>query len=754
MERSQRIRLPAVLGAIAGLVLLAGAWGGKPPDSAPGWRPDASARVRDLRSELERLIESPRWRSDEWSVMVVSLDAGDTLFDHSPMQPLAPASNLKLFTSAAAFYYLGPAYRYQTYVIADGPIRDGMLDGDLVLYGTGDPTISNRLFPSKTTVWEELADSLRALGVREVSGDVVGDASYFSGLPVGVGWKLDYINTWYAAPASALTFAEAMVTLRILPGEQTGWRPRVDLVPGGDGIAIVNQAQTVGRGRTRIQVTRAGYDGPILITGQIARGASAVWRAVPVPDPARYAAATFAEVLRERGITVGGGFRSVTDSMASPVTRRRTFAWALTGSRPLQVLAVHHSPPMLDILTVLNKHSHNLYAEQVLRTVGRVTRGAGTMEAGRASVEAMLDSAGSAESTLRMVDGSGLSVLNRVSAGTVVRLLSFMSTTPYFGEFVATLPEAGGVGLHRMFRTPAQGNLRAKTGTIDSVSALSGYVRAADGERLAFSIISNRVGSTWRAKRVEDAIGARLASFTRPIPTAPSATVPARILARADSIEESRKQVRSEEASRRRAAAQVATSATTGEAEEMARESARRESAPVAAATPPPSAAATLLDPASLPTSRLPLHAGAIASGTGPARPSGDDAPSTPSRTHTVSRGETLSGIARDYDVSLEELQTSNPKVDPRRLQLGQQLTIPGGSSKGQDTGPATSSAQPTSGAPADASPRFHTVRSGDTFDAIAKRYGVSITALRSANPGVRPRRLQVGQKVRIPTGG
>ncbi len=571
--------------------------------------------VSALRAELERLIASPHWPRDRWSVLVVSLDGGDTLFDHASSRALAPASNLKLFTSAAALYYLGPGFRYETYVAAAGPVRDGVLQGDLVLYGTGDPTISDRLYPSKTAVWEELADTLAAKGIREIRGRVIGDASYFSGRPFGRGWKIDYVNAWYAAPASALTYAEAMVTLRIEPGARTGWRPAVLLVPGGDGIALVNQATTVARGATHVEVTRAAYDGPIVMTGQIRKGSSAVWRAVPVADPARYAALTFGEVLRARGITVDGEASEVHAPEASPITGRGVFAPALTGRPPLQVLAVHHSPPLIDILTVLNKRSHNLYAEQILRTVGRVTAGEGSVEAGRNAVESLLrEQAGVDDPTLRMVDGSGLSTLDRTDAATIVRLLAFMSGTPYFDAFVSTLPEAGGLGLHRMHRTPAEGNLHAKTGTIDSVSALSGYVRAADGERLAFSIISNDVPSTWRAKRVEDAIGSRLARFDRPLP-APA----------------------------------------------------------LAARGGPPSAASPPVAGAPAGGQRA---AGASAAGTGA---DGAAAPSAGPRTYTVRRGDTFESIARRYGLEVAALKEANPDVNPRRLQIGQEVTVPGG---------------------------------------------------------------------------
>jgi serine-type D-Ala-D-Ala carboxypeptidase/endopeptidase (penicillin-binding protein 4) len=562
----------------------------------------AGAEARSLQADLERLIRRPGWTGDRWSVMVVSLDRGDTLFAHGAHEPLTPASNIKLFTTAAALYYLGPDYRYNTFLMATGPIQDGVLDGDLVVYGTGDPTFSAR-FGSALAVWQAFADTLEALGVREIRGDIVGDGSYFAGPGAGEGWQQSYMNASYAATAGALSYAENVATLHISPGSQPGWRPEVRLVPGGQGIAIVNQATTAAGGATRIDVRRTAYDGPVVVRGQIGRSAAAVTRAVPVSDPGRFAAAIFREVLHRREITVTGGVRAADTEAESPVTGRSVFAPALDSREPVRVLAVHTSPPILQILDIINRRSHNLMAEQVLRTVGRVAVGEGSVEGGRRALEAMLEAEGhAAPGEVAIYDGSGLSVLNRSSARGLISLLSVMAESPMWETYWGTLPEAGRPGgLRRMHRTGAEGNLRAKTGTIDRVSALSGYVRAANGEKLAFAIISNNVPSTGMAKRIEDAIGARLAEFQRPIPgqaAAPGADAPAS-----------------------------------------------------AAAAPPASGQPARTQPATQP-----------ASGPG---------------TYTIRSGDTFDAIARRHGTTAAALQRANPGVDPRRLRPGRTIRLP-----------------------------------------------------------------------------
>jgi serine-type D-Ala-D-Ala carboxypeptidase/endopeptidase (penicillin-binding protein 4) len=565
----------------------------------------ASDAVASLRADLGQLIKSP----GDWSVTVVSLDRGDTLFSHASDLPLAPASNMKLFTSAAALYYLGSQYRYNTFLLADGVIENGVLNGNLIIYGTGDPTISDR-FRQKMAVWNAFADTLASLGVREIRGNIVADASYFGGSGAGAGWQEDYMNASYAASASALSFAENIAILQIKPAAEAGSPAEVKLIPGGEGIGIVNQATTVAGRRSLIHAYRTSYDGPITVRGQIGRSSLGVLKTVPVSDPPRWAAAVLRETLQKRGIPVSGEISAVQAPGESPVTGRMIFAPAFSEKPPVRVLAIHESTVMFDILEVVNKKSHNLLAEQTLRTVGRVAFGEGTVEAGARAVHHLLEAeTGSVTPDLKIYDGSGLSVLDRATTRSIVHLLSFMAKSPMFQDYFQTLPEAGAAdGLHRMYRTAAVGNLRAKTGTIDNVSALSGYVRAANGERLAFSIISNSVPSTYRAKRIEDAIGARLANFDRA----------------------------SEGAS---------------------------ESSPTTSTTmPAQTSAAPTVTPTPAPAPR-------------PA-PAAVERPGTSTISYTIRSGDTFDAIARKNGTTVKALQAANPGVNPRRLIPGKKIKV------------------------------------------------------------------------------
>ncbi|MEX2610786.1 MAG: D-alanyl-D-alanine carboxypeptidase/D-alanyl-D-alanine-endopeptidase [Gemmatimonadota bacterium] len=640
------------------------------PEGSSAAEAASDPRVAALQTELASVLARPGWGGEQWGVAVVSLDRGDTLFAMGPDRTLTPASNMKLFSSAAALHFLGPDFRFTTFLLATGPVANGVLEGDLVLYGTGDPTLSSR-YGNLTSVWAAFADSLRAQGVTRVRGDLVGDASYFTGNGAGEGWKDSYMNSSYAAPASALSYAENLVTLEIGPGPRSGSPPEVRTVPGGRSpVAVLMEATTVAGGRTSISARRASYDGGIVVRGQIARGAAPVRRVVPLGDPEAYAAGALHAALEEAGITVAGSVRAVDDAASSPVTGRSVFAPAFSDSLPLRVLAVHEAPPLLDILEVVNKRSHNLMAEQVLRTVGRVVVGEGSVQAGARAVAALLDD-GRDSTDLAIADGSGLSVMNRVSARDLVHLLSRMRYSPLWEAYWQTLPEAGRPGgLRRMSGTAAQGNLRAKTGTIDSVSALSGYVTAANGELLAFSIMVNGVPSTWRAKRVEDEIGASLAAFDR-------GNAPASSAAPEPTPGPTPTPDTPETAPPAAAPPDTAPRTHTIRPGDTLEGIARQYSTTVPALR----AANPGLNPRRLMpgrTVRLPSASTAPTTATpAPERPA---TPPPAARTYTVRAGDTLSAIARRHGVTLQALEAANPDLNPRRLIPGRTVVrIPGG---------------------------------------------------------------------------
>lgn len=485
------------------------------PVRIPAARAAVSPEVAALRQDIRKLI--PDWTSARWSILVVSLERGDTLFHESPARPLVPASGMKLVTTAAAFHHLGADFQFRTMALTENKIEDGRIQGDLILRGTGDPGLSDRMYPSHTSVFEQLATQLSNVGIVSISGDIVGDGSYFDGPLLGPEWHDEDLNEWFAAPVSALTFNENIVTLQIAPSRTIGGSPQVTEFPQGSGFTYSNRAKTVsGRPRPQLWLDRSSPGATIRIHGDIRSSANPIWRRLTVPDPVLFAARGFRDVLEDRGIRVDG---EATTRASSPFAG----PWFLSphgdqGWESLNVLASVKSPILLEYLTVINHVSHNLFAEAVFKVLGRVTRREGSFRGGARAVRDYLHrQAGVSLATVQVRDGSGLSPSNAMSAGAFIRILQYMAASKNWNAFQSTLPLAGRQrGLRRMYRTPAAGNLRAKTGTMDGVSSLTGIVRSATGETLLFSIISNGVRSTSAAKRVEDRIGARLAEFRRP----------------------------------------------------------------------------------------------------------------------------------------------------------------------------------------------------------------------------------------------
>jgi D-alanyl-D-alanine carboxypeptidase/D-alanyl-D-alanine-endopeptidase (penicillin-binding protein 4) len=347
---------------------------------------------------------------------------------------------------------------------------------------------------------------------------VIGDGSYFDGPTRREAWNRADLDDWFAAPVSALTFNENVVTLHIVPGA-AGESPKVLTIPEGAELPIVNSAMTVeGSPRGSIILSRPDPDGVIELRGEIRVGGAGVWRDLTVSDPPAYAASVLRSVLVGKGIQVMGGSRSVPPGEGYAAGDSHTIAPAFRqgGGERTKVLDIHYSPPLREIIAVVNKKSHNLYAEILLFALGKIRFGEGSFEGGTRTLHDFLVlEVGIPEVELNIDDGSGLSRLNRATPAAFVSLLSFVAAAPYAPTFWATLPEAGlRQELNRMHQSAAAGNLRAKTGTISRVSALSGVVHTAQGEPILFSILSNQV-PTSSAKRVEDRIGIQLASTFR-----------------------------------------------------------------------------------------------------------------------------------------------------------------------------------------------------------------------------------------------
>ena len=442
--------------------------------------PGAHAAAPDLAERLLAQVSQPRFEAARWGVQVVSLATGRTLFEHNARQFFVPASTLKLFTSALALDALGPGYRIRTSLYGPGQPVAGVLRGDLVLYGRGDPSLLQRWRggPTVPDALEELAAQVAAAGVRTVAGDLVGDDSFFATAPYGSGWEAGDLDRPFGAEVSALSIHDNTVDLRIYPGPAAGAPCFLFPMPGLGLLPLDNRTRTAADGPA-LQAHRELGASPIQVTGTLAPGAPPLQLTVPLHDPALVGAQLLRRALLRHGVAVTGQVRSI---HARP---------APLDPAALAELAHLASPPLAQLVRQTLKDSLNLNAQLLLLQAGlQGPPGLPAEQRGLAALDAFLRRAGLEPREVLAEEGSGLSRKNLVTPRAVVALLRHMAQD---APFTDALPVAGvdGTLRQRLLGTAAQGVLRAKTGTMRYNHALSGYVTTAAGEPLAFAILLN-----------------------------------------------------------------------------------------------------------------------------------------------------------------------------------------------------------------------------------------------------------------------
>ncbi len=453
----------------------------------------AAALASDLGIFLERT------RSGEWGVMVTSVSRGDTLFSRNAGAELKPASTMKLFTTGLAFNRFGSDYQFSTDALRDGAVSvDGTLNGNIILRGDGDPSLSGRFMDGGPNApMAALAQRVVAAGIKRVSGDVIGDATAFDDARVPEGWLTRYLGAGYAARVSGLSLNENVVWVAVSPG--SGSHAEVALEPMTSTLAVVNNAHTVGGRGARLRMSKRS-DGTITVTGSIGRDSPPRRYSFVVDDPALFATGAFRAALQAAGVKIDGSTRL-----------------AATPPKAVKVASIE-SPTLARMVSAMNRESINHYAELLFRDGARGPQRSvqGSAASGNHAMHQFFAKVGADTSTIYNADGSGLSVNDRLTARSMIQLLDYAHRAPWGPEFHASLPVAGESGTQRkrMKGSPAQGNLHAKTGTTNDVIALAGYVTATDGEVLAFSFLYNG-SDRWNAKSTIDVMGETLASFGR-----------------------------------------------------------------------------------------------------------------------------------------------------------------------------------------------------------------------------------------------
>ncbi len=458
-----------------------------------GFTPARAAAGKRFGALAETLLAAGPSGKGDWGLLIVDAQTGETLFEKNADSYFVPASNMKLFTTALALAKLTPDYRFHTTLETRGTISpEGKLTGDVVLVGRGDPNLSNRKFPYELKeefdgppekALAELADALVARGVKEISGDVVGDDSYFPRERYPNGWEIDDMVWEYGAAISAIVVDDNTVAVTLRPGEKMGDPVEASVAPLTPDFALENDVTTsAAEVKSDLTLTREPGANLVVVRGTMPARSVPRKLVLAIEEPAQHAASVLAGLLAERGVKLDGKVRAV--HVAEMDVTPRT------------ILVEHVSVPLGDSVKLINKISQNLHTEMLLRTAARQNGVWSTPDEMLKTPQDFYAAAGIAPDDVIQTDGSGLSRHDLVTPRAVVTLLKYAQAQTWFAPYYASLPVAGVDGSlqDRMKNTLAAGRIHAKTGSVEHVRTLSGFAETPSGQRLIFSFLSNNQG--------------------------------------------------------------------------------------------------------------------------------------------------------------------------------------------------------------------------------------------------------------------
>lgn len=447
---------------------------------------------------IEQILSSTGAQPAFWGIYVEDVSSGEAYYGYNPAHTFLPASNQKLLTSAAALDAFGGDHRYRTVLYFDGRVRGETLEGDLVLRGSGDPTFGSAEVGGADPL-RQWARQLAEMGVRQIQGRIVGDDNAFDDLPYAEGWDIDYVTAQagrgIGVSIGGLAYRDNVVDLKIT-ANGAGRAPEISTRPDGF-LQIRNGLTTADRSRgISVDTHRSFGSDVIMLHGSIPRSYDGTV-VVPVVNPTSFAVNTFARYLEAAGIQV--------DAETADIDELDGFEYSTDVP-----LFAYLSPPLVEILHHVNKESNNFYAEQVFRSFAP----GGSARGGETRVKQLLNRAGVATTAIEVRDGSGLSRKNMITPEAMGRLLTYMQDHPEREAFMASLAQGGEPRSTLRYRL-SNVSVQAKTGSLEFVRALSGYVDTADGRRLAFAIFANNYASpSYQITQTIDRIVMELASAT------------------------------------------------------------------------------------------------------------------------------------------------------------------------------------------------------------------------------------------------
>ncbi|MBN1639403.1 MAG: D-alanyl-D-alanine carboxypeptidase/D-alanyl-D-alanine-endopeptidase [Ignavibacteriales bacterium] len=462
---------------------------------------------QNLKLQITEIFDDPRFENAFWGVLIQSLETGEIWYARNPNKLFMPASNEKIPTSATALLNLGPDFTFTSTLSYAGEIKDSILFGDLIVWSNGDPTMYNRFYSDARDVFWQWADSLKKLGIKKITGNVIGDDNAFDDEPFGDGWSFDGLDVWYSAEIGALQLNENCVDLKIFPPKDNF--NDVKIIPNlqSNYYKIFQEIEIIDSGRTSISVTRKFGTNDILIKGKLVKGSNEFERTPSITNPTLFYVTVLKETFEEKGILIDG----------KPIDCDEINYFDSEYTEQT-ILIEHQSAPLKDILAGLMKRSQNLYAETIAKLLGWKEYKLGSFSNGRNVVEKTLEKMGIEKGTYQYRDGSGLTRYNYISPEQIVKILTYMHNSEYWPIWynIQSIAGVDGTLRNRMKETKCEGNVHAKTGTISNVRALSGYVTTADREMLAFSFLVNSYRASSQAtEELTDGVLELLANFKK-----------------------------------------------------------------------------------------------------------------------------------------------------------------------------------------------------------------------------------------------
>jgi D-alanyl-D-alanine carboxypeptidase/D-alanyl-D-alanine-endopeptidase (penicillin-binding protein 4) len=453
---------------------------------------------KKLKVEIDAILQKYKPKGTHVGISIFSVSRNKSLYKNNSNKQFVVASNMKLFTTATALVYLGAGFEYKTEIFYRGDISaDGILNGDIIIKGSGDPNISGRFFDGNVTaVPAYWADKIMEHGIQVINGDIIADDSIFDREFVHSNWPKDQLSKWYCAPVSGLSFNDNCVDIMVRPNSNPGGLTSVEIEPETSYVKIINRCKTTtSKSEHSYSLYRKPFTNQINIKGNFWSKAYLSKKSIAINNPPLYMATVFKEILEGKNVRVMGEARAIDETDFN--ARHRLNKLAITTSSLRQSI------------TVANKRSQGFYAEQILKTLGATINNEGSFSGGLDVVKDFLTKLGISEDQYQLDDGSGLSKKNKLTPDTITTLLTYMYNHKNAGIFLKSLPISGTDGTlkKRLKDEPYKSRVRAKTGYVYGARTLSGYVKTLDEEVIAFSILVNKIkGGTWQAKRFQDVI--------------------------------------------------------------------------------------------------------------------------------------------------------------------------------------------------------------------------------------------------------